>query len=302
LTQHCTRPRCSPPFWGARSRRSPSSRTRWWVPRPRARSPLPQRSSSSPPSISQTLVDRPCSSRQWLTPPAPPSTHQHLSRQPASSFRPAVPMQPPCTLHHSPTASSCLFRHPPSAPGVPSRPSTCPHSSPTLGPYPPSSRPPSDASLAPHQGFHPNSVWTEASPSPLATAPMPTTLVATIATISTIQAAVAASQERQRAASLALVHERATGAALTAQLTTVQRLFHGHSPAGLDAPPPTQRPQRLWALCRPHLRSSRLGYRPSQHPVPRLHRAGPGILPLPSLAGAGATDPTLLCARRPHPH
>jgi hypothetical protein len=39
---------------------------------------------------------------------------------------------------------------------------------------------------------------------------------------------------------LALEHERVTGAALTAQLATVQRLFHGHSPVGLDAPPPTQ--------------------------------------------------------------
>jgi hypothetical protein len=178
----------------------------------------------------------PSSPRQWLTPLASPSTRQHLSRLPASSSRPALPMQPPCTLHRSPTASLCLFRHPPSAPGVPSRPSTCPHSSPTSGPYPPSSWPPSDASLAPHRGFHPNPVWMEASPSLPATAPVPTTLVATI---STIQATVAASQERQRAASLALVHERATGAALTAQLTTVQHLFHGHSPAGLDAPPPT---------------------------------------------------------------
>jgi hypothetical protein len=58
-------------------------------------------------------------------------------------------------------------------------------------------------------------VWTEAAPSPLATAPAPATLVAASATI---QAAVAASQERQRAASLALDNERATGAALTAQL------------------------------------------------------------------------------------
>jgi hypothetical protein len=36
-----------------------------------------------------------------------------------------------------------------------------------------------------------------------------------------------------------LDNERATGAALTAQLATAQRLIHGHSPTGLDAPLPT---------------------------------------------------------------
>jgi hypothetical protein len=78
----------------------------------------------------------------------------------------------------------------------------------------------------------PNPVWTATVPSKPTTAPVPATLVATI------QANVASSQERQRTASLALEHEWATGAALTAQLATAQRLIHGHSPAGLDIPPP----------------------------------------------------------------
>jgi hypothetical protein len=50
---------------------------------------------------------------------------------------------------------------------------------------------------------------------------------------------VAASQERQRAASLALEHERAMGVALTAQMATAQRLILAHPPVDHEAPPLT---------------------------------------------------------------
>jgi hypothetical protein len=53
---------------------------------------------------------------------------------------------------------------------------------------------------------------------------------ALVAAIATIQAAVAASQERERAAFLALEQERAMGATLIAQMATVQRLILGHLP------------------------------------------------------------------------
>jgi hypothetical protein len=55
-------------------------------------------------------------------------------------------------------------------------------------------------------------------------------------TLATIQAAVTASQERERAASLALERERALGAALTTQMATTQRLL-GRPPVAPVAPP-----------------------------------------------------------------
>jgi hypothetical protein len=60
-----------------------------------------------------------------------------------------------------------------------------------------------------------------------------------VVAIATIQATVAASQERQRATSLALEHERAMCAALTAHMATAQRLFLGHPPVDHETPPPT---------------------------------------------------------------
>jgi hypothetical protein len=56
-----------------------------------------------------------------------------------------------------------------------------------------------------------------------------------VAAIATIQAVVAASQEREHAASLALEQERAMGAALTAQMATAQRLILDHPPVTLEA-------------------------------------------------------------------
>jgi hypothetical protein len=53
---------------------------------------------------------------------------------------------------------------------------------------------------------------------------------ALVAAIATIQAAVAASQECECAAFLALEQERAMGATLIAQMATVQRLILGHLP------------------------------------------------------------------------
>jgi hypothetical protein len=68
----------------------------------------------------------------------------------------------------------------------------------------------------------------------------PSTDSALVSAIATIQAA---SQERERAASLALEHERAMGAALTAQMDIVQRLIlsppsviHGALPLTPEAP------------------------------------------------------------------
>jgi hypothetical protein len=54
---------------------------------------------------------------------------------------------------------------------------------------------------------------------------------------------------------------------------------------------------RLWPRCRPRYCSPCLGCRPPQHLVPRLRRAGPDVLPLPSLVGAGAPHPAALCPR-----
>jgi hypothetical protein len=56
-----------------------------------------------------------------------------------------------------------------------------------------------------------------------------------VAALATIQEVVAASQERQRAASLALELERAMGAAMTAQMATTQRLVLDHPPVALEA-------------------------------------------------------------------
>jgi hypothetical protein len=49
-----------------------------------------------------------------------------------------------------------------------------------------------------------------------------------VAAIATIQDTMAASQERERAASLALEQEHAMGAALTVQMATTQCLILGH--------------------------------------------------------------------------
>jgi hypothetical protein len=69
-------------------------------------------------------------------------------------------------------------------------------------------------------------------------APMvPTADPALVAAIATIQAAVAASQERQRTASLAEERECAMGQALTTQLANAQCLLHG-----CDTPPPPVAP------------------------------------------------------------
>jgi hypothetical protein len=62
----------------------------------------------------------------------------------------------------------------------------------------------------------------------------PSTDSALVSVLATIQAVVAASLERQRAASLAWEQERAMGHALTTQLANVQRLLLGRDPS----PPP----------------------------------------------------------------
>jgi hypothetical protein len=66
--------------------------------------------------------------------------------------------------------------------------------------------------------------------------------LALLVAIATIQAAVAASQEHERATSLALAleQERATGAALIAHMATAQRLILGHPPVAQVAPPVAQ--------------------------------------------------------------
>ena len=50
---------------------------------------------------------------------------------------------------------------------------------------------------------------------------------------------MAASQEREHAASLPLEQERAMGAALTAQMATARRLILDHPPVTHEAPPVT---------------------------------------------------------------
>jgi hypothetical protein len=60
-----------------------------------------------------------------------------------------------------------------------------------------------------------------------------------VTAIATIQEIVAASQEREHAASLALEQECAMGAALTTQMATVQRLILGHPSDDPAAPPDT---------------------------------------------------------------
>jgi hypothetical protein len=57
--------------------------------------------------------------------------------------------------------------------------------------------------------------------------------------IAAIQAALAASQERERAASWALEQERALATTLTAQMATAQRLAIGPPPVDQGTPPPT---------------------------------------------------------------
>jgi hypothetical protein len=54
---------------------------------------------------------------------------------------------------------------------------------------------------------------------------LPTTDSPLVHTLATIKAAVTASREREHAASLALERERALGAALTTQMTTMHRLL-----------------------------------------------------------------------------
>jgi hypothetical protein len=96
--------------------------------------------------------------------------------------------------------------------------------------------------------------------------------------------------------------------------STRARAGHGRRPDRLDghcaAPHPwaspsgtrgtfthPRGPPRLLTRRRPHHRSPRLGCRTPQHSVPRVHRVGPGILPLPSLAGAGPPHSSALCSR-----
>jgi hypothetical protein len=59
---------------------------------------------------------------------------------------------------------------------------------------------------------------------------------ALVTTIAMIQATVAASQERERAASLALEQERALGAALTTLMATAQRLLVGRPSVAREDP------------------------------------------------------------------
>jgi hypothetical protein len=102
----------------------------------------------------------------------------------------------------------------------------------TSVPLRPSPRPASLGSLPP--GFTAprlpiaDTTWT--SPRVVA----PSTDSALVAAIATIQAALAASQERVRAASHAVEQECAMGAALTAQMATAQLLIRGPPPSSLS--------------------------------------------------------------------
>jgi hypothetical protein len=69
--------------------------------------------------------------------------------------------------------------------------------------------------------------------------PTPSTDSTLASTIAAIQAALAASQERERAASRALEQERALATTLTAQMATAQRLVIGPPPVAQETPPPT---------------------------------------------------------------
>jgi hypothetical protein len=69
--------------------------------------------------------------------------------------------------------------------------------------------------------------------------PLPSTDSTLPSTIAAIQAALAASQERERAASRALDQERALAATLTAQMATVQRLILSPPLVDSGTPPPT---------------------------------------------------------------
>jgi hypothetical protein len=69
--------------------------------------------------------------------------------------------------------------------------------------------------------------------------PPPSTDSTLASTIAAIQAALAASQERERAASRALEQEHALAATLTAQMAIVQRLIIGPPPVDQETPPPT---------------------------------------------------------------
>jgi hypothetical protein len=120
--------------------------------------------------------------------------------------------------------------------------------------------------------------------------------------IAAIQAALTASQEREHAASRALEQERALAATLTAQMATAQRLVIG--PPSVDQATPPAHPRgspRLWSRCWPHRCSPCPGGWTTEHPVPRVRRSGPGVLPLPSLEGAGPPHLAALRPRRPRP-
>jgi hypothetical protein len=66
--------------------------------------------------------------------------------------------------------------------------------------------------------------------------PPPSTDSTLASTIAAIQAALAASQERERAASRALEQERALAATLTTQMATAQRLVIGPPPVDQETP------------------------------------------------------------------
>jgi hypothetical protein len=98
---------------------------------------------------------------------------------------------------------------------------------------------PDDLSPA-QQPRRPPSGFTLATPAPTASA----TDSALVDAIATIQDVVAASQARERDASLALEQERVMGAALTVQMATAQRLILDHPSAAQAAPPVTH--EALW--------------------------------------------------------
>jgi hypothetical protein len=163
----------------------------------------------------------------------------------------------------------------PSGFGLPGYPTcagvfTCLPSPTRLTGHPPPGFPPTRPLVA-------DATW--ASPPPSTDSTLPSTIAA-------IQAALAASQERERAASRALDQERALAATLTAQMATVQRLILSPPPVDSGTPPP---PQML-----PTPLDSRLTTSPLSMPRPPDYRtSGPSCpsfwtrRPLTTLAGGG---------------
>jgi hypothetical protein len=172
-----------------------------------------RRSSSSPsPTFSNGLHHRRrCRLQHRLDPPHRPCCGQHRHRNKGSRRGPHhLRVRPPHAQrgHRLCRDQRACTRPHPSGLGLPGFP-TCTGALTDL-------RSPARLSRKPPPGFTTRSLVADATWAP----PAPSTDSALATALATIQAAVAASQERERAVSLAWEQERAMGQALTTQVAT----------------------------------------------------------------------------------